>query len=465
MKFNITYERDEIYQSILVEAREAGVAADYLRDQMPNARVLGVREARSDDMKPGKPVMTVPDDFMAVKIEVGAVVFAENDYLEGVVVVEGDPYPFDYNIKTGEIDIHSYSAPGWLTGSSYEKPLPPFVTDNMEGILDEIQYKVDELLEKTERLDILQKYSEKEIFAAIIAVEDILNMEGFSLIEEIVEEGIERKHVFQLDDNEREYSGCIWNETFSTLLDVMERLELIHEEKLQADYDEFAENGLDALDPMVEKALILIENHTYIRDLFGAVDVDTRDAMRDKYYGKDGGENIKRAEALFNYGPSDVYVVLDSAGRLDIDALGYLTDRLIAAKIMDTQSAYEVIEYNGQLCEVYVDNGDISDFAEVIKNGTLLECDGVCAYDSYRELIDAQKEMILEDFRDIGLYDDKGNWNFYLTEKELVYIGLGAALAKEKEEHQVSLKDMLDEAKDRADEKPALGNEKEIDMI
>ena len=307
-------------------------------------------------------------------------------------------------------------------------------------------------------MTVFEKYSEKEILAAIIAVEDVLDMEGFSLGEAIIEEGVERRHVFQLDDNEREYQGAIWYESFATVRDVLDRLERYHTEKLEADYEEFAENGLDVPDPMVEKALILIENHTYIRDLFGAVDADTRDAMRDKYYGKDGGENIKRAEALFNYGPSDDYVGIDSAGRLDIDALGYLADRLIAMKIMDTQSAYEVIEYNGQLCEVYVDNGDISDFAEEIKNGTLPECEGVCAYDSYRELIDAQKEMILEDFRDIGLYDDDGNWNFYLTEKELIHIGLGDVLEKEK----AGLAGVLAEARERSGVAPMEDKEQDL---
>lgn len=287
-----------------------------------------------------------------------------------------------------------------------------------------------------------EKFCEKEVLAAIIAVEDILNMEGFSLEEEIFEDGIERKHMFRLDDNEREYLGDIWNEKFRTLLEVVERLERYHEEKLQADYDEFAENGLEAPDPMVAKALILIENHTYIRDLLGSINADTREAIKNKYYGVEGSENIKRAEALFRFGPSDEYVGFDSLGRLDIDALGYLADRLIAAKIMDTQSAYEVIEYNGQLCEVYVDNGDINDFVSEVKSGTLLKCEGVCAFDSYRELIGAQKEMILDDFRDVGIYHDDGSWGFYLTEKELQHIGLGEALERAKAESE-NMKDFL----------------------
>lgn len=308
-------------------------------------------------------------------------------------------------------------------------------------------------------------FSEKEILAALIAVEDILNMEGFSLGEEIVEEDIQRRHVFFLYDNEGEYVGDIWQEKFGTLRDVIDSLEGSHEDKLQGDYDTYAENGMENPDQMVEKALILLENRTYIRELLGSIDADVRVAMKEKYYGIEGGTNIKRAEALFNYGPADDYVRFDSAGRLDIDALGYLADKLIAAKIMDTQSAYEAIEYNGQLCEVYVDNGDISDFAEEIENGTLLECEGVVAYNSYRELIDAQKWLIRDDFNDIGLYDDEGNWEFYLTEKELIHIGLSKELEKEKTEYMAeSVGELIADAGVRASDVDASSKEQDFDL-
>lgn len=231
MKYHITHEKNGIYHGLLVEACSQEVAEAYFREQEPENRFIDIHEARVEDMKPGKPVMVVPNGYglglsykefkaevlakggiwasddvyfsqyrdgysasyqpnypehskedcafaynwlknewrfedpksydakyrsvgmqsSSVVIEVGAVVFADDDYLEGVVVVDGEPHPFDYSTKTGEIEVHSYSAPGWLTGSSYEKPLPEIVTNNMEEIVDAIQSAVDEFLKKVDK--------------------------------------------------------------------------------------------------------------------------------------------------------------------------------------------------------------------------------------------------------------------------------------------------------------------------
>ena len=148
MKYHITHEKNGIYHGLLVEARSQEIAEAYFREQKPESRLVGIHEARVEDMKPGKPLVVVPEDFMAVKIEAGAVVFAENDYLEGVVVVDSHPFPFDYNMKTEEVEVHSYSAPGWLSGFSYEKPLPAVVTSNMEEVIGVIVDAVEAFLER-----------------------------------------------------------------------------------------------------------------------------------------------------------------------------------------------------------------------------------------------------------------------------------------------------------------------------
>lgn len=80
---------------------------------------------------------------------VGSVVRGDQDYLEGSVSIAGVLYPFDYNMKTEDIEIHSYSPAGWIAGSSYEKPLPAVVADNMEEILSVIQVGVDEFFQET----------------------------------------------------------------------------------------------------------------------------------------------------------------------------------------------------------------------------------------------------------------------------------------------------------------------------
>lgn len=184
------------------------------------------------------------------------------------------------------------------------------------------------------------------------------------------------------------------------------------------------------------KGQIIFDDKGYafelMRGLFNPANKSELKSLKETYLGEDG-RDLGRFVQLFPQGEVYTYWGFDSAGRMTFDAPGYLVDRLIAAKIMETQSAYEVVEYDGFVCEVYVGNGSIHDFKERIENGTLLACNGVCAYDTYRDLIESQKELVLEDFRDVGIYDDEENWSFYLTEKELVRIGLGEEIAKEVE--------------------------------
>ncbi len=62
----------------------------------------------------------------------------EGFYLVGIVNVDGAKYLFDYNIVTQETEIHHYSEPSWLDGSSYEKNLPNVVKRNIEEVDSEI---------------------------------------------------------------------------------------------------------------------------------------------------------------------------------------------------------------------------------------------------------------------------------------------------------------------------------------
>ena len=61
MKYNISYERSGVYQTIIVEAPSVEVAEYYFASQKPDAMICGSDEARSYDIKPGKPVMVVPE--------------------------------------------------------------------------------------------------------------------------------------------------------------------------------------------------------------------------------------------------------------------------------------------------------------------------------------------------------------------------------------------------------------------
>ena len=56
-QYNISYVRNDVPQTILVEAVSAEAAECYFKHERPSAVFCGIHEATADDMKPGKPVM------------------------------------------------------------------------------------------------------------------------------------------------------------------------------------------------------------------------------------------------------------------------------------------------------------------------------------------------------------------------------------------------------------------------
>ena len=69
------------------------------------------------------------------------------NYVVGVLVVNEEEFPFEYNIHEGGYEVHNYSKPGWYTGSSYEKPLPKIFNERNWDLIDEtIQHAVDAYL-------------------------------------------------------------------------------------------------------------------------------------------------------------------------------------------------------------------------------------------------------------------------------------------------------------------------------
>ena len=72
----------------------------------------------------------------------------DEDYWTGTVEVEDfrgnrGTCAFEYRVETGDVELRKYSAPGWLTGSSYETELPKVALDNIVSICDAVFEEVD----------------------------------------------------------------------------------------------------------------------------------------------------------------------------------------------------------------------------------------------------------------------------------------------------------------------------------
>ena len=60
--YNITYEKNNVPQTINVSAHNKMEAESYFLFKKPNVKILGV-DTRNVEYKPGKPTMYVPDDW------------------------------------------------------------------------------------------------------------------------------------------------------------------------------------------------------------------------------------------------------------------------------------------------------------------------------------------------------------------------------------------------------------------
>lgn len=61
--YDVSFEKNGVYQSNLVHASNAKVAESWYISTHDGATVLSVREASANSYKPGKPCLTVPDNF------------------------------------------------------------------------------------------------------------------------------------------------------------------------------------------------------------------------------------------------------------------------------------------------------------------------------------------------------------------------------------------------------------------
>ena len=138
-----------------------------------------------------------------------------------------------------------------------------------------------------------------------------------------------------------------------------------------------------------------------------------------------------------------------------------LSDKQIAEKIISTQSAYTMIEYNNKVYLSYYgfsDNNyyEFNEEGKPVKKITPEEAllsfvmcpeqsydeqgnnEIFTEYNSYKELVSAQERSVLCDMEDMGLTQNK-EWNFYLSKEELIYIGVDAEVIEKQLAQELDL--------------------------
>lgn len=246
------------------------------------------------------------------------------------------------------------------------------------------------------------KYSSKEIIAAINIVHEILDLEEFSL--DICELGSNIPDVqelkFCLIDNQKANLGDIENETFDNLAQVIDRMDIYHDDYLYEPYNERIEAGEEIPNNDWDRKIIIFLESNYCADLLSSISA----AIYTDYVCASYGKFHDKAEDRLK----------ENEG---IDGLSLLINKSIAMKILETESAYEMVEYNGK---IYINTDDVEfdtpeeflkELKEYFNNPTGDKF--FYEYNDYSEVVETEKGLIRDDIPDIGLIDENGNWSFY----------------------------------------------------
>ncbi len=89
-KFNVTFIKGEISHSIFVYAKDEDTAKAYLKCKRPEVEIVACKPATPDDVRPSKPTLYVPSDFVYVDPKInkrynamlGYIIEAVNDETE-----------------------------------------------------------------------------------------------------------------------------------------------------------------------------------------------------------------------------------------------------------------------------------------------------------------------------------------------------------------------------------------------
>lgn len=145
----------------------------------------------------------------------------------------------------------------------------------------------------------------------------------------------------------------------------------------------------------------------------------------------------------------DKLLIKKKIGSNGTRASSYTPEKTMALKIMENQSAYQMVEYGEKIFISAYDTFDSKDeFLEAIKecklpDGSFDNRYDFTIYNNYHEIISGEYNQVLEDIQDIGLWHNE-RWDFYLTRDELETMGV----LKEFIEHTLAVEKDLDMEKE-----------------
>ena len=215
------------------------------------------------------------------------------------------------------------------------------------------------------------------------------------------------ENVFRLNDIQNGNLNGINQEEFYTLSDIIERLDTYHQdivyiplENKKSNNEKIAKDDWDLV------AKRYLESETVERALN---EIDTK-----KYV-----DLISKKE---KFDIQDIIKILDEDEQFC---------KSVCKKYVDTMSKEMLLEIDNKILHIFIEDEYINLKEEGKINNQnykeyLDEDFDVYEYDSYQELYNSViKAEIAYDLNDLALFDENGNWDFYITFEELKKVGYG----------------------------------------
>lgn len=223
-----------------------------------------------------------------------------------------------------------------------------------------------------------------------------------------IEQKQNNEKVFKLNDLQGENLGNIEGDEFKTLADVIDRLDVYHNDYIYRSLEERAWEGNE----IIEK--------------------DDFDFTVKRYLKSD-----KAADILFEISPEKYQKIVAITKDYDIKDIVKLLDdfegiyRNVCQKYIKTMSKEMLINEQNKILHFFI----ADEFIKLKEKGLINSLNykkyldenfQVHNYDTYQEFFDEViRDEIIYDIIDLGLFDDDKNWNFYISFEELKVIGLG----------------------------------------
>lgn len=217
----------------------------------------------------------------------------------------------------------------------------------------------------------------------------------------------ENEKVFMLNDMQGGNLGGIEQDTFLTLADVMERLDVYHNDYIYRSLeDRKNDNEIIPKNDWDLTAKRYIESKTINKIL--------NQICATEY------EEIQNY--LPNFDVDETISILDKEEQLC---------KVICQKYVNTMSKEILLEKDSKILHIFIED----EYIELKEKGKITVdnyedyLDGnfnIYEYDFYKELFDGTiKDEIAYDLNDLALFNEKGEWDFYISFEELKSIGYG----------------------------------------